>query len=341
MKLNARDALAFFARPDPSKAGVLIYGADAMRVALRRQEVIAALLGPNGEDEMRLTRLSGADLRKDPTLVIDALKTRGFFPGPRVVFVEEAGDGNAPMLATALQDWQPDDGTIVVTAGQLNARSALRKLFEDQKATASIGLYDDPPSQAEIDGLLSRAGLTNIDRSGAEAMSALGRALDPGDFRQLVEKVALFKLGDTVPLTAAEVAKLAPASTEAEVDDILNVVADGKPFEIGPVMSRLASQGAQPVTLLIMATRHFRALHAAASDPGGAVQGIARARPPIFGPRRDRMLRQAQSWGSRKLEQALQMILDTDLALRSAGQTAPQLALVERTFIRLAMLARH
>ena len=48
MKLTGRDAAAYFRKPDPEKAGLLIYGADAMRVALRRQEVIAALIGPAG-----------------------------------------------------------------------------------------------------------------------------------------------------------------------------------------------------------------------------------------------------------------------------------------------------
>ena len=37
MKLNSRDALAAFAKPDPNKTAILIYGANAMRVALKRQ----------------------------------------------------------------------------------------------------------------------------------------------------------------------------------------------------------------------------------------------------------------------------------------------------------------
>jgi len=59
----------------------------------------------------------------------------------------------------------------------------------------------------------------------------------------------------------------------------------------------------------------------------------------VYGPKRDRMQRQAQHWGAARLEQALSMMTDTDLALRSAGQSAPAMALVERTLIRLAMLA--
>ena len=277
MKLTGRDAVRYFARPDPDKTGLLIYGGDAMRVALRRQEVISALVGPTGEEEMRLSRLAAATLRKDPAMLQDALKAQSFFPGPRVVFLEEATDTIAKTVDAALQDWQPGDAQLIITASQLAARSALRKLFETHRNAATV----------------------------------------------------------------ADIAVCAPSSTEASLDDILNIVAEAKPGEIGPVMTKLKAQGTQPVGLCIGATRHFRTLYAAASDPAGAASGMGRVRPPVFGPRRDRMIRQAGTWGTTKLEVALTMLTDTDLQLRSAGQHAPAMELVERTLIRLAMLARR
>jgi DNA polymerase-3 subunit delta len=63
-------------------------------------------------------------------------------------------------------------------------------------------------------------------------------------------------------------------------------------------------------------------------------------RPPVFGPRRDRMIRQAQLWRAERLEIALGMLTDTDLQLRSAGQRAPAMAVVERSLVRLAMMAQ-
>ena len=82
MKLAPRDATKYFAKPDLSRTGILIFGMDAMRVALKRQELIAKLIGPQGEEEMRLTRLPAGDLRKDPALLMDAIKAQGFFPRP-------------------------------------------------------------------------------------------------------------------------------------------------------------------------------------------------------------------------------------------------------------------
>lgn len=340
MKLSTREAPGYFAKPDPTATGLLIYGADAMRVALRRQEVIKALIGENGEDEMRLARIAAADLRKDTALLLDAIKAQGFFPGPRVAFVEDAGDGLTEVIATALGEWREGDAQIIVTAGQLAARSKLRKLFEDHKTAYATGIYDDPPGRDEIEASLRAAGLADISSDAMAALTDLARTLPPGDFRQTIEKVALYKLNDTTPLTPDEVALSAPNTLEAGIDDALNIAAEGKAHELGPILRRLEAQGVGPVGICIGATRHFKTLHMVASDPGGAGAGIGKLKPPVFGPRRDRLQRQASAWGMHKLERALSMLLDTDLTLRSSAEV-PQMAVMERTLLRLAWMGRR
>jgi DNA polymerase-3 subunit delta len=337
MILKGAEAARYTARPDPSRAGLLVFGADPMRVALKRQEAIAALIGPGGEAEMRLTRLSGADLRKDGSLLLDAIKAVGFFPGPRVAFVEDATDGLADVISTALQEWKAGDAVIVVTAGGLTGKSALKVLFEKHPEAVSIGLYDDPPGREEIEAALRQAGLTDIDREAMADLTALARTLDPGDFRQTLEKIALYKYGDPTPLTPADVALMAPATIEAEVDDLIDAVAEARAPAIGPLVRRLEGQGVQPVTICIGALRHFRILHAAATDPAGPGAGIQKAR--VNFKQKDAMGRQAGQWGVRMLEQAVAILLETDLTLRSASR-APGMALMERALIRIAMTRR-
>jgi DNA polymerase-3 subunit delta len=331
MKLSKDAATAFFSKPDAAAAGLLIYGPDTMRVALKRQEVVRAMVGPEGEEEMRFSRMTGAELRKDPTQLLDAIKAVGFFPGPRAVLVEEANENCAPAILSALEAWQSGDAQIVVTAGQLKPTSKLRKGFEQSKTAYAAAIYNDPPGRAEIEKALTDAGVSADGEALAELQN-LARMLEPGDFRQTLEKLAIYKLGDTAPVSAEDIDACAPRSIEAQVDDILMVVADGQVNNIGPVMQRLVAQGANPTTLCIGAMRHFRTLHRAAADTSG--------KPQIWGPNRDRMMRQASNWGVHRLEDALGVLTDTDLSLRSAGATAPAAALVERAFIRLAMLSR-
>ncbi|MGL4237676.1 DNA polymerase III subunit delta [Tabrizicola sp.] len=337
MILKGVEATRYCAKPDPSRAGLLIFGADAMRVALKRQEAIAALVGPEGEAEMRLTRMSGADLRKDGSLLFDAIKAVGFFPGPRVVFVEDATDSLADVIGTSLAEWKPGDAVVVVTAGGLTGKSALKTLFEKHPKAVSIGLYDDPPSREEIEDALKKAGLADIDREAMNDLNTLARALDPGDFRQTLEKIALYKFGDASPLTPADVAAMAPATIEAEVDDLIDAVAEARANAIGPLFRRLEGQGVLPVTICIGALRHFRILHAAACDPAGPGTGIQKAR--VNFKQKDAMGRQAGQWGTRALEGAISILLETDLTLRSASR-APGMALMERALIRIAMTRR-
>lgn len=335
MKLSGSEASRYLARPDPARAGLLIFGADTMRVALKRAEAIAALIGPDGASEMRLNRIPAPDLRKDAARLGDSLRETGFFAGPRVVFVEDATDGLTQTLAEALSDWRAGDANLVVTAGNLTGKSTLKTLFEKAANAVCVGLYDDPPSREEIEAELARAGLTQISPPAMQDLTALSRALDPGDFRQLLEKISLYKHGDASPLSPQEVADLAPMTIETEVDDLLSAVADRREMQIGPLLRRLEGQGILPVTLCIGALRHFRALHMVVTDKGGVQNGLLRAR--VFGPRRDSMARQAGQWGVSRIEDVLRLLVDTDLTLRSSAR-APNMAVIERAFMRIAMM---
>jgi DNA polymerase-3 subunit delta len=150
VKLSPQKAGTYFRSPDDGRVGILIYGPDMMRIALKRQELIKTLVGPNGDEEMRLSRISAAELRKDPAILNDAIKAQSFFPGPRVAFLDDASDSIAPIISNALEDWRDGDAQLVITAGQLRAGSPLRKMFENHPNAYAAAIYADPPSQSDI-----------------------------------------------------------------------------------------------------------------------------------------------------------------------------------------------
>ncbi|MBI1417012.1 MAG: DNA polymerase III subunit delta [Limimaricola sp.] len=336
MKLNAREAAGYFRKPDPRRAGLLIHGADPAAVDERRREVALALAGPDAEADMRVTRIAAADLRKDPALLDDAMRAQGFFAGMRLAIVEGASDGLAPVIAAALDDWREGDAVMIVTANALPARSALRKAFEGHRNAVAVGLYADPPGRDEVAAVLAAAGVTQVGPDAMDALMDVSRNLDPGDLRQLAEKLSLYAYDSDAPVSAADVAACAPLSMEAELDTLVGIVAEGRAQQIGPVLRQLFAQGTMPVGLCIAAGRYFRTLHSVATAPGGASSGIDRLRPPVYGPRRDALQRQAAAWRVADIEAALSEITATDLQLRSTSR-APEHALVERALIRIAM----
>jgi len=341
MKLSARDALGVFTRPDPNKSGVLIYGANAMRVALKRQQLVRGLIGPLGEEEMRLTRLQGGELRRDAAALNDAIKAVGFFPGPRVVLVEDANENCADAVLAGLKDWQEGDAQIVVIGGAFKPTSKIRKAFEAHQNAWAIAIFDEPPSRAEVEAGLAKVGLGEVSPEASLAIFDLSKVLDPGDFHQFLEKLSLFCMTQAGPVTIGNVEDCAPQSTEAALDDVIGLVADLKTNELVSVLHRVIAQGGTATGLCIAALRHFRMLHTAACDPAGAAQGVGKLRPPVYGPRRDRIQCQVTSWSCDRLEQVISLLLETDLKLRSAGQTAPQMAQVERCFILITMMGKR
>ena len=337
MKLAGKKAKDFLAKPDKTARAILIYGADAMRVALQRQALCPRLVGSDAERDMRLERLAVGALRKSSAELLDALKAQGFFPGPRLVVLEGVGDGLSDTIAKALAEQSDNDAILLMTAGQLNARSKLRKLIEKHKDAVAIGIYDDPPSAAEVIERATTLNLKEFTGSAKEDLIALGQSLDPGDFEQFLEKLALYKMADTEPLSADDIAQLAPSTITAELDDALNLIAEGQTDKIATLLPRLFSQGQNATGIVIAAQRHFRNLHMATSNPAGIEQALTQMRPPLFGSRKDRMARQARRWGMWRIEQVLQLLLAADRTLRSA-HAGPPAAIVERAFIRIAIL---
>ena len=115
----------------------------------------------------------------------------------------------------------------------------------------------------------------------------LGRSLDPGDFQQTLEKLSLYKYKDDTVITSNDIQSCAPVTIDAALDEAINIIADARSDEVGPILNRLFGQGMNPTTLCIAATRHFRNLHLAASHPSGPDVALSRARPPVFGHRKD------------------------------------------------------
>ena len=337
MKLAGDKANNYFTNPDNSHTAILIYGSDTMRVALRRQELLEALLGDNAEEEMRLMRISGSDLRSDPALLLDGLKANGFFPGLRAVFVEGATDTNSAVIDAAMQDWQKGDAILVLTANQLNVRSKLRKMIENNSNSVAIGIYNDPPNEKEIISIASKYNLNDFENDAKKNLIALGRSLDPGDFQQTCEKLSLYKYKDASAITSTDINLCAPVTIDAALDEAIHIIADARSNEVGPLLSKLFGQGMNPTTMCIAVTRHFRNLHFAASHPSGPDTALSRAKPPVFGLRKERMVRQVRLWGGTRLEKALGVLTDTDLSLRSSSK-APAHAMLERAFIRISMM---
>lgn len=335
MKLAGNRARAFCARPDLGLCGALLYGTDDTLVALGRRDLVRAL---TDGDDLRLTRLEAAQAARDPAGIDAALRARGFFAGRAVVLIEAAGEALARPLADILPEMTAEDAFLVVTAGSLPARSGLRKLFEGNDRFVALSFHGGSLEPAELEELLAGAGLRGrLDGGAMDALGAAAQGMDRGALLQLIEKIAVYMLGREPQLEAAELGALFPQAGETELDRLVAAVAEGQAELVGPLIARIAASGVGPVTMLIAVARHFRALMNLATAADGIGPALARLRPPVFGARRDALAAQARAWNAAQLDSAIRLLFQTDRRLRSPGDR-PDLAIVERCLIRLAMM---
>lgn len=340
MKLTGRDAERFCAKPDLSLAGALIYGEDQAIAAERRARLVEAVLSADGgaaKDDLRLTRLAGADLRRDPALAIDAVRARGFFPGRMVVLIEGATDAASAAIEAAVDGATQEDAFIVAIAGVLRPSSSLRKLFEGARNLAAAPFYDDPPDRGAIADMAKRAGAPALDQGAAQVLSELAATMNRGVLSQLIARLAVH-CADADLVTAQDVEDVSPGQADAAVDDVLAVVTTGLMGSVGPGVARLKAQGVTPSSLASALARRLRQLHqiACALERGASpADALKVLRPPPPWRMRDGLAAEARRWGSRRLESAMATVYETEAALRSSSP-APDYAVVERTLLRLA-----
>ena len=188
------------------------------------------------------------------------------------------------------------------------------------------------------------------DRLAAEGKQATPAALDALTARLGGDrKAALAELDKLVSFVGAaatvgdgDALACVGDSSEAALDDLADAAAEGDRDAVGRALDKLAADGVSPVRALGGLERHFQRLHWAA---GRVARGDSRAaavnalRPPVFFKRRRRMETQLARWSPADVGRAMDVLLDAEIACKTAG--APAAALCARAAMRVAGAARR
>jgi DNA polymerase-3 subunit delta len=323
---------AFLQRPDPEIRAVLLYGPDEGLVR-ERAEVVARYICPDLRDPFRVADLMATAFAADPARLADEAAQLSLSGGRRVVRVRGAGDGLAKLFAGFLES-PLGEALVVVEAGELPSRSALRRAFEAARSAVAIGCYPDTPRElaAVIRETLAAHRVTASRDAGQFLVEHLG-----GDrllTRSELEKLALYAgAGGRVEL---EDARLSVSDTAAlELDDAVMAAAEGDAPRVERVLGRVLQQGESPVSIIRALLRHLHRLHglAARLAAGASVDEVLRtARPPIFFKQEDSFRRQLGLWTEARLRPQLERIANAELNMKTTGLPA-------ETICREAMLA--
>ena len=224
-------------------------------------------------------------------------------------------------------------------------RSGLRKAFEKAKTAAALPCYQDGPAdvRAMAQAAAREEDLRFDDDALDLAVSLLGD--DHGVSRSEINKLILYKGLKSLrsgpgTITVEDVRASLVAGLGDALDDTASAAADGAQARLADALHKAAAAGANPISLLRAFQRTFTRLKTARDhmDAGDSTAtAMKKLRPPVFFAEQRAFENRLYKWQSKKLDTALRMLIDTELAAKTTG--APQRELVERAAMRLAMMA--
>jgi DNA polymerase III subunit delta len=322
VKLAAGRVDAFLRRPDPEIRAVLFYGPDAGLVR-ERADLLARAICPDPSDPFRVADLAAAVLAGDPARLGDEAAQIGLMGGRRVVRVREAGDALASVFTRFLDDPR-GDGLVVVEAGELPARSALRRLFDEAPRGATIGCY--PDGARELAAIVRDSFAAHRITASRDALQFLVERLG-GDrlvTRAELEKLTLYA-GDGGRIGLEEARAVIADSAALSLDDAVLAAAEGETAALDRALARVFDEGESPVSVIRALLRHLQRLHllcarvAAGASPDAAIRA---ARPPIFFKEEESWRRQLQRWSEARLRQALDRAAEAEFRMKLTGLPA-------------------
>ena len=334
--LKARDIDRFLQNPDINHGLIVVYGPDQGRVR-ETADQLQRHFHPKGADPMSLVSLQYADLENAGERISVEANTPSMFGDQRVIRVRGATNALAKDLDELMKTGM--DAVLIVEAGNLTPRDALRKLAESDKTARAIPCYaDDQRSLSALARQMFDAAGVQIDN---DAVRGLVDIL--GNDRQItrleVEKLILFAAKSKV-ITFSDVVVLCGDNAAETMDDIIDSAGTGHLQKLDTALTRAFSAGTHPSAILTRSLMHFSNLREmrAAFDNGATTSEIVNSgRNRVHFSRKAAMERQIRSWSARNLANSCERIQETVLATRKNPNL--ELAHTRQALLAIATIA--
>jgi DNA polymerase-3 subunit delta len=346
MKVTGARQDRFLSQPPHDLVGALLFGPDRGLVKSRASDLMVTL-APDIDPAFGATVLTADDLSADPARLMDEMSAMSLLGGTRLVRLrldhERSGAAIAKILKQVDTDPSRIEAKLIIEAGDLSTRSAIRKAAEAAKHIAALGCYPmgARDRRKQIEDRLNQIGV-GITSDALDLWIPLlegDHALAEGE----IEKMALYKgygevTGATV--TPDDIRAVAAGAQSSAIDPIIQDAMFGRTDSLDARYRRAVEAKISPVAIHFALQRHILRLCEAAAkmDRGDSALSATRSlRPPVFRMQEDGFVATLNRWPNRALQSALSECQTVERQLKTTG--APADALTARLLFGLAKFA--
>lgn len=320
VKLAFKAIDGFAKNPPPDMLAVLVYGPDEGLIR-ERMNLLTRHVVPDANDPFGVVEFSAGDLGDNPARLLDEAQSISMLGGRRVVRLRDADDKAANAVKSALEALRPGDNLVLVSAGELPPRSALRQMFEAAPNAAALPCYvEDERDIARVlkDGLRDAGYNMPSDALVYMAANVVG---DRGVARSEIDKLVTY-MGANRSITIDDVMACVGSSAALSLDDLSKHVASGLYAEADRILTFVLSEGLPAVTVLRTLQNYFTRLSVtrARIDRGANIDvAMKKLRPEVFWKHKAAFEAQVHGWGAEQLQQALTLLMSVEAKCKQTG----------------------
>jgi len=345
MKLTGTRAARFLDKPPSDIIGVLFFGPDRGLVK-SRSATLSQKFMPN-DDAFGTTILTADDLSSDPARLADEMSALSLLGDDRLVRLRLDHERNGAAISKLIKqfDTDPDkaEAKLIIEAGDMTPRSAIRKACEAAGHFAAIGCYAASAKDLaeQVRSTLSEHNI-GIDPDALEHWVPLLEG-DHALAANEIEKMALYKgygKNPNASVSLSDIRAVAAGGQSASIDSIVMQTMSGEVETADASYRRAMSGKINPVSVLIGLQRHLlRLIEASMALESGENMGQAlrSLRPPVFSMQEDLFRRHLSLWPLTMLRRALIQSQKAEREIKTAA--APTEAIMGRLILALASYA--
>lgn len=343
MKITGSRQDRFLAAPPPDVIGVLLFGPDRGRVK-SRGAALSQIFVPDVDPTFGSTLITADDLTGDPAKLSDEMSAMSLLGGGRLVRLRLDHERQAAAISKLIKGFDADptraEAKLIIEAGDMTTRSAIRKAVEASKHFAAVACYaanaNDLRGQVK-DGLAAHK--ISITPEAMENWLPLlegDHALASGE----IEKMSLYKGYGSVEgavVALKDIQAVAAGGQSASIDTIITEALSGEIDAMDASFRRAVAGKVSPIGILFGLQRQImRLTEASIAMQTGLPKGQAMKslRPPVFAMQERTFSRQLDIWGLRMLQRSLVECQTAERASKTAG--APIESIVSRLLLALA-----
>lgn len=330
MKLSAGKVDGFvrsFSASDGGGRVLLLYGRDQGAIHETASLLARTFLGQDADPMQRLD-LSEQDLSGDPARLFDEAASLPMFGGDKVIIVRGQQDATRKAVENYFAQGPISETLIIIEAGNLTPASALRKIVEASDAGLALPFYE--ADGREIETLIREVLAADELHIESAALSSLRDMLgsDRGVARREIERLVLYKGPKGQPrangalVTQEDIDAAMHDQGVGELNELVDAIALGAVKRADKIWARLLQTGTRPEGVIFALRRHLQTLHLARGkmEKGAARDEALRSFTPLLHFKRKPLVeRQCDLWSRAKLETALEILRETELACRQTG----------------------